>query len=231
MPGGTPAWPRPTVDAMSEIRTYHPRRGRVTPTQAEALRTLLPRYAVPEGRLDTATLFGGRPVVVEIGFGLGHATVEMAQADPGTGIVAADVHTPGVGRLLNEIEQHGLDNVRVLHGDAVELLRERVDEGALAGVRAFFPDPWPKARHHKRRLVRPDLVALIASRLAPGGALHVATDWEPYAESMLEVLGAEPLLRNAYDGWAPRLERPLTKFERQGVEKGHEVRDLVFVRR
>ncbi|MFN8159193.1 MAG: tRNA (guanosine(46)-N7)-methyltransferase TrmB [Candidatus Nanopelagicales bacterium] len=216
---------------MSEIRTYHPRRGRVTPTQAEALRTLLPRYAVPEGRLDTATLFGGRPVVVEIGFGLGHATVEMAQADPGTGIVAADVHTPGVGRLLNEIEQHGLDNVRVLHGDAVELLRERVDEGALAGVRAFFPDPWPKARHHKRRLVRPDLVALIASRLAPGGALHVATDWEPYAESMLEVLGAEPLLRNAYDGWAPRLERPLTKFERQGVEKGHEVRDLVFVRR
>ena len=216
---------------MSEIRTYHPRRGRVTPTQAEALRTLLPRYAVPEGRLDTATLFGGRPVVLEIGFGLGHATVEMALADPGTGIVAADVHTPGVGRLLNEIEQHGLDNVRVLHGDAVELLRERVDEGALAGVRAFFPDPWPKARHHKRRLVRPDLVALIASRLAPGGALHVATDWEPYAESMLEVLGAEPLLRNAYDGWAPRLERPLTKFERQGVEKGHEVRDLVFVRR
>ena len=216
---------------MSEIRTYHPRRGRVTPTQAEALRTLMPRYAVPEGPLDVQPLFGGRPVVLEIGFGLGHATVEMAQADPGTGIVAADVHTPGVGRLLHEIEALGLDNVRVVHGDAVELLRERVDAGSLAGVRAFFPDPWPKARHHKRRLVRPDLVALIASRLRRGGALHVATDWEPYAESMLEVLDAEPTLRNAYERWAPRLERPLTKFERTGLEKGHQVRDLVYVRR
>jgi tRNA (guanine-N7-)-methyltransferase len=216
---------------MPEIRTFHPRRGRVTTTQAEALRTLLPRYAVPEGRLDTATLFDGRPVVLEIGFGLGHATVEMAQADPGTGIVAADVHTPGVGRLLHEIETLALDNVRVLHGDAVELLRERVDDGSLVGIRAFFPDPWPKARHHKRRLVRRDLVALMASRLQPGGALHTATDWEPYAESMLEVMSAEPLLRNAYDGWAPRLERPLTKFERTGLEKGHEVRDLVFARR
>lgn len=215
---------------MSEIRTFHPRRGRVTTTQTEALRTLLPRYAVPEGRLDASTLFGGRPVVLEIGFGLGHATVEMAQADPGTGIIAADVHTPGVGRLLGEIEAHGLDNVRVLHGDAVELLRERVDDGALAGVRAFFPDPWPKARHHKRRLVRPDLVSLIASRLRTDGVLHVATDWEPYAEAMLEVLDAEPLLRNAYERWAPRLERPLTKFERAGLEKGHEVRDLVYER-
>jgi tRNA (guanine-N7-)-methyltransferase len=216
---------------MSDIRTFHPRRGRVTTTQAEALRTLLPRYAVPEGRLDVATLFGGRPVVLEIGFGLGHATVEMAQADPGTGIVAADVHTPGVGRLLHEIDAHGLDNVRVLHGDAVELLRDRIDDATLAGVRAFFPDPWPKARHHKRRLVRPDLVSLIASRLRVDGVLHVATDWEPYAESMLEVLDAEPLLHNAYERWAPRLERPLTKFERTGLEKGHEVRDLVFVRR
>ncbi|HET7901691.1 MAG TPA: tRNA (guanosine(46)-N7)-methyltransferase TrmB [Candidatus Nanopelagicales bacterium] len=216
---------------MPDIRTFHPRRGRVTTTQAAALRTLLPRYAVPEGRLDTASLFDGRPVVLEIGFGLGHATVEMAQADPATGIVAADVHTPGVGRLLHEIETLGLDNVRVLHGDAVELLRERVDDGALAGIRAFFPDPWPKARHHKRRLVRPDLVHLMASRLQAGAALHVATDWAPYAESMLEVLSAEPLLRNAYDDWAPRLERPLTKFERTGLEKGHEVRDLVFVRR
>ena len=215
---------------MSEIRTFHPRRGRVTTTQAEALRTLLPRYAVPAGRVDAATLFGGRPVVLEIGFGLGHATVEMARADPATGIIAADVHTPGVGRLLGEIEALGLDNVRVLHGDAVELLRERVDDGALAGVRAFFPDPWPKARHHKRRLVRPDLVSLIASRLRTDGILHVATDWEPYAEAMLEVLDAEPLLRNAYERWAPRLERPLTKFERTGLEKGHEVRDLVYER-
>ena len=136
-----------------------------------------------------------------------------------------------MGRLLLEIEAHGLDNVRLVHGDAVELLRERATDSSLAGVRAFFPDPWPKARHHKRRLVRPDLVALMAARLAPGGELHVATDWEPYAEQTLEVLEAEPALRNVYAPWAPRLERPLTKFERSGREKGHEVRDLVFRRR
>ena len=215
---------------MSDIRTFHPRRGRLSDAQAEALRSLLPRYGVPDGPLGTATLFDGRPVVIEIGFGLGHATVEMAQTDPGTGIVAVDVHTPGVGRLLLEVEAHGLDNVRVVHGDAVELLRERVVEGSLAGVRAFFPDPWPKARHHKRRLVRPDLVDLMTARLAPGGALHGATDWEPYAGQVLEVLDAQPGLRNAYSPWAPRLERPLTKFERTGLEKGHEVRDLVYVR-
>ncbi len=177
------------------------------------------------------TLFAGRPVVLEIGFGLGHATVEMARAEPGTGIVAVDVHTPGVARLLLEVEQHGLDNVRVVHDDAVELLRERVAESSLAAIRIFFPDPWPKARHHKRRIVRPDLVRLMASRLRPGGVMHCATDWAPYAEVMLEVLTAEPLLRNAYDGPAPRLERPLTKFERAGIERGHEVTDLVFVRR
>jgi tRNA (guanine-N7-)-methyltransferase len=186
---------------------------------------------VPAGRLDVATLFGGRPVVLEIGFGLGDATVEMARADPATGIVAVDVHTPGVARLLLAVAEHRLDNVRVVHDDAVELLRQRVDESSLAAIRVFFPDPWPKARHHKRRIVRPDLVRLMASRLRPGGVIHVATDWAPYAEVMLEVLGAEPLLRNAYDGLAPRLERPMTKFERAGLEQGHEVADLVFVRR
>lgn len=211
------------------IRTFHPRRGRMSDAQKHAIATLLPRYGLPPGPLDVAA-FGGRPVVLEIGFGLGHATVEMAQADPGTVIVGVDVHTPGVARLLIEVERLGLDNVRVVLDDAVELLRDRVPEGSLDGVRVFFPDPWPKARHHKRRLVRPDLVRLIASRLAVGAPLHCATDWEPYAEQMLEVLDAEPLLHNEYDGWAPRLERPLTKFERQGVEKGHEVRDLVHVR-
>lgn len=219
------------VGTVPDIRTFHPRRGRMSDAQRAAMDTLLPRYGVPEGPLDVATLFGGRPVVLEIGFGLGHATVELARADPSTGIVAVDVHTPGVARLLRELEEHGLDNVRVVHGDAVELLRERVAESSLAAIRLFFPDPWPKARHHKRRIVRPDLVRLMASRLQPGGVLHCATDWAPYADVMLEVLTAEPALRNAYAGWAPRLERPMTKFERSGIEQGHAVADLVFVRR
>jgi tRNA (guanine-N7-)-methyltransferase len=210
---------------MSDIRTYHPRRGRLTSAQLETLDRLLPVY----GRgTDPWTLTGD--VVVEIGFGLGHATVEMARAEPDTTLVAVDVHTPGVARLLAALDREGLDHVRVVHGDAVALLRDQVPEGSLAGIRAFFPDPWPKARHHKRRLVRPDLVRLMASRLRTGATLHLATDWEPYAEEMLVVLAAEPMLVNAYPGWAPRLERPSTKFERQGLERGHVVRDLVHVR-
>ncbi len=196
-----------------------------------ALARLQHQFGLPDGPVDTASLFGGRPVALEIGFGLGHATIEMAQADPGIGIVAVDVHTPGVARLLREIEALELDNVLVVHGDAVELVRERIPADSLDAVRLFFPDPWPKARHHKRRIVRPDLASLMASRLRPGGVLHAATDWAAYAESMIDVLAAEPLLHNDYDGAAPRLERPMTKFERQGIQKGHEVTDLVFRRR
>jgi len=216
---------------MQDIRTFHPRRGRMSAAQIDAVATLLPRYGVPDGPIDTATLFDGRPVALEIGFGLGHATVEMALDDDETGILAVDVHTPGVGRLLLEIEERGLDNVRVVHDDAVDLMRQRLGEESLDAIRVFFPDPWPKAKHHKRRIVRPDLVSLMASRLRPGGVLHCATDWAPYAESMLEVLRAEPLLLNDYDDYAPRLERPETKFERTGIDKGHDVADLVFTRR
>ena len=216
---------------MQDIRTFHPRRGRMSAAQIDAVATLLPRYGVPEGPIDTATLFGGRPVALEIGFGLGHATVEMALDDDETGILAVDVHTPGVGRLLLEIDERGLDNVRVVHDDAVDLMRGRIAEESLVAIRVFFPDPWPKARHHKRRIVRPDLVSLMASRLRPGGVLHCATDWAPYAEAMLEVLSAEPMLVNEYDDYAPRLERPMTKFEQTGIEKGHDVADLVFTRR
>ncbi len=216
---------------MQDIRTFHPRRGRMSDAKIEALAMLLPRYGVPDGPLDLEALFAGRPVALEIGFGLGHATLEMALDDDTTGILAVDVHTPGVARLLQEVDEHGLDHVRVVHDDAVELLRERIPEASLVAIRIFFPDPWPKARHHKRRIVRPDLVSLMASRLVAGGGLHCATDWTPYAEAMLEVLTCEPLLVNAYDDYAPRLERPMTKFERTGIEKGHEVADLVFVRR
>jgi tRNA (guanine-N7-)-methyltransferase len=215
---------------MQDIRTFHPRRGRMSPTQLDALRRLGPRYDLPAGPLDAATLFDGRPVALEIGFGLGDATVEMAQADPGTGIVAIDVHTPGVARLLLAVEALGLDNVRVVLGDAVELLRERIPESSLSAIRVFFPDPWPKARHHKRRIIRPDLVSLMASRMVAGGELHCATDWAEYAESMREVLSAEPLLGEAPTEDGPRAVRPMTKFERTGLDKGHEVCDLVFVR-
>jgi tRNA (guanine-N7-)-methyltransferase len=199
--------------------------------QVDAVDRLLPRYGPPDGPLDPSSLFGGRPVALEIGFGVGHATLEMAQADPSTGILAVDVHTPGVSRLLTAVDELGLDNVLVVHDDAVDLLRTRISPASLDAIRIFFPDPWPKARHHKRRIVRPDLVALMASRLRRGGVLHTATDWVPYAESMLEVLTTETSLLNAYAGAAPRLDRPMTKFERQGLEAGHVVTDLVFVRR
>ncbi len=215
---------------MQDIRTFHPRRGRMSPTQLDALGRLGPVYDLPEGPLDATTLFDGRPVALEIGFGLGDATVEMAQSDPGTCIVAIDVHTPGVARLLLAVDALGLGNVRVVVGDAVELLRERIPESSLSAIRVFFPDPWPKARHHKRRIIRPDLVSLMASRLVPGGELHCATDWAEYAESMREVLSAEPLLCDADAAGTPRLARPMTKFERTGLDKGHEVSDLVFVR-
>ena len=146
-------------------------------TAVASLARLQPRYALPDGAVDTSSLFAGRPVALEIGFGLGHATLEMAQVDPGTGIIAVDVHTPGVARLLMAVSDLDLDNVRVVHGDAVELLRERIPPDSLDAIRLFFPDPWPKARHHKRRFVRPDLTALMASRLRHGGVLHTATDW------------------------------------------------------
>jgi tRNA (guanine-N7-)-methyltransferase len=141
------------------------------------------------------------------------------------------VHAPGVGALLRRIGEHGLTNVRIVRHDAVEVLRHMFAEDSLAGVHLYFPDPWPKKRHHKRRLIQPPFVALLASRLAPGGYLHAATDWEPYAQQMLEVLAAEPLLRNTADGFAPRPEgRPLTKFEQRGLKLGHGVRDLLFRR-
>ena len=223
------------------IRTFHPRRGRVTGAQADAIDRLWPRWGLDiDGRpLDLGDLFGDRglPVVLEIGFGMGEATARMAADDPGTGVLAVDVHTPGQGNLLALAERAGLSNVRVANGDAVILLRDMLPPESLAGLRVFFPDPWPKARHHKRRLIQPEFVRLAVSRLVPGAVVHCATDWEPYAEQMLEVLSAEPRLRNLHDGYAPRPAvegpggRPTTKFERQGLAKGHVVHDLRFVRR
>ncbi len=221
------------------IRSFQPRRSRVTAAQREALLRLWPRWGLEidgRARLDLAALFDGLPAVLEIGFGMGEATADMAAADPGTGILAADVHTPGQGNLLRLAERAGLTNVRVANGDAVILLREMLPPASLAGVRVFFPDPWPKKRHHKRRLIQPEFVELAATRMAPGAILHCATDWEPYAEWMRQVLDASPSFTNAApggpDGFAPRpRQRPLTRFERQGLGKGHRVRDLLYRRR
>ncbi|WP_432494855.1 tRNA (guanosine(46)-N7)-methyltransferase TrmB [Kineococcus gypseus] len=217
-------------DAAREApRSYKLRRGRMSTARLEALREHPASRAVPggDGPLDLPALFGeGVPVVLEIGFGTGGSTLEMAQADPGTGVLAVDVHTPGVAALLVGLHERGLGNVRVLEGDGRLLLRERVPPGALAGVRVYFPDPWPKPRHHKRRLVDAAFAALVADRLAPGGLLHVATDWEPYAQQVAAVLAAEPGLE-LQEGRERPPWRPLTRFEERGLRRGHAVTDLL----
>jgi tRNA (guanine-N7-)-methyltransferase len=227
----------PAADALRErhIRSFVMRRGHLSDAQRDAHGSLLPQYGVPEGTgpIDAERLFGrSAPLVLEIGFGMGHTTAEIARLRPDTDFLGVEVYTPGVGSLLRALQSQGLTNVRVIQHDAVEVLRDRIAPASLAGVHVYFPDPWPKKRHHKRRLIQPAFVAALAGRLAPGGYLHCATDWEPYAEQMLEVLSGEPLLRNTADGWAPRPAwRPLTKFEQRGLRLGHGVRDLMFVRR
>src|SRR5689334_7142978 len=193
----------------------------------DALDRLWSRYGVAVADrsapvLDPVGLFGRRaPLVLEIGSGMGEATVHMAAADPDRDYLAVDVHTPGVANLLAVVAERSLPNVRVAHGDALSLVRYQLAPHSLDAVHAFFPDPWPKARHHKRRLVQSRHVALLRSRLVPGGVLHCATDWADYAEAMLATLGADPELVNAFDGYAPRpVHRPVTKFERRGVEAG-----------
>jgi tRNA (guanine-N7-)-methyltransferase len=241
--GGPAAHPHPEAHSERRIRTFHPRRGRVTTGQAAALERHWAEWGVDidGGALDLPALYSGAglapdgPVVLEIGFGMGDATARMAADDPETGILAADVHTPGQGNLIALAERDGLSNIRVANGDAIILLRDMLTPGSLAGLRVYFPDPWPKARHHKRRMIQPEFVALAVSRLRPGATVHCATDWEPYAEQMLEVLTADPDLTNAYatpSGYAePRPAfRPMTKFEQQGLAKGHVVHDLVFTR-
>ena len=214
---------------MRAVRTFHPRRGRLSGRHLDALARLMPRYGVAgDGPLDSTILFGqDLPLVVEIGSGMGEATVEMAAADPGRGYLAVDIHTPGVANLLAMIEDRGLTNVRVSMGDALGLLRERIPAGTLDAIHAFFPDPWPKARHHKRRLFQPAHVALLASRLRAGATLWCATDWAEYAAVMAETMDADPLLIRRLR----RFARPVTKFEKRGRDAGRAIVDLVYVRR
>lgn len=209
------------------VRTYKPRRGRVTPRQRTAIDIADGRLITPEQVTSTIEQWSG-PVVLEIGFGTGTATVLMAEADPTTLVIGIDVHTPGVGDLLHASRTRGLDNIRVLEADAIAVLRERIAPERLTGVRSYFPDPWPKARHHKRRLVTDEHAALIASRVVEGGAWDLATDWEEYAAQMRSVLDAS---EHWSGGPVPRPEqRPVTHFERRAIRDGRPIVDLHYER-
>jgi len=216
------------------IRSFVLRQGRMSEAQHRYLAEMMPNVGIPyrPELLDLAAPFGRTaPTVVEIGFGMGVATAAIASARPGDNFIGIEVHAPGVGSLCKLIAEGGPANLRVIQHDAVEVLRDMVPAASLAGVHVYFPDPWPKKRHHKRRIIQPDFVALLADKLAPRGYVHCATDWEDYAYWMMEVLEAEPLLANSAVGFAPRPEwRPLTKFEDRGLRLGHGVWDLVFCR-
>ena len=214
------------------IRSFVLRQGRVSNAQRQALEKLMPEYGISLGTeaLDLEQIFGrSAPVFLEIGFGMGETTAAIAKTHPQNDYLGVEVHTPGVGSLLKQIKELGLTNIRILQHDVVELLQQGLPPECLAGVHIFFPDPWPKARHHKRRLLQAEFVALLCRHLKPGGYVHAATDWQDYAEQILEAFTAEPKLANTAVDYAPRpLYRPLTKFEQRGLRLGHGVWDLVF---
>ena len=206
------------------IRSYVLRQGRTTPAQKRALEELYPKYGLSFSGVQISS---ARKLVLEIGSGMGETTLEIARAHPETDFVAVEVHGPGVGSLLNAIEREQLTNLRVIRHDALDVLEHMVGDGTLAAIHLFFPDPWPKKRHHKRRMVQPAFAALAARKLAPGGILHAATDWPDYADYMQEVFSKEPLLEPAAAGFAAR---PVTKFESRGQRLGHPIRELLFRR-
>ena len=233
-PHGAPAG----VAYPKTIKSFVRRAGRTTTGQAKAFEDLGPRFILPYSPqpLDANAAFGrSAPLILEIGFGMGEATAHIARVRPDDNFLCCEVHEPGVGALLKRLGEQGQTNIRILQHDAVEVIDHMLAPGSLDGVHIFFPDPWHKKKHNKRRLIQPALVAKLAARLKPGGYLHCATDWQPYAEQMLEVLSAEPLLANSTDsasGYAPQPDyRPLTKFENRGLRLGHGVWDLVFLRR
>ena len=216
------------------IRSYVLRQGRMSDAQKRAYEESMQHWGISyePAILDFEKAFARKaPVILEIGFGMGHTTAEIAAAHPQNNYLGVEVHTPGVGSLLKEIQLRGLSNVRIIQHDAVEVLTHMIGDDSLSGIHIYFPDPWPKKRHHKRRLIQPELTRLLARKLAPGGYLHSATDWEDYAMQMLEVLSAEPLLKNTSDGFSTCPEwRPVTKFEQRGLKLGHGVWDVLFSR-
>jgi len=216
------------------IRSFVLRQGHLSTAQRRAVDTLLPRYGIPYAArpLDLDQAFGrSAPKILEIGFGMGDSTATIAAAHPEIDYLTLEVHTPGVGNLLKLIDGQSIGNIRIIQHDAVEVLRDMITDASLDGVHIFFPDPWHKARHHKRRLIQSPFIAQLALKLKPGGYIHAATDWQEYAEQILNVFSSEPLLENTAADYAPRPEyRPLTKFEQRGLRLGHGVWDLVFRR-
>jgi tRNA (guanine-N7-)-methyltransferase len=216
------------------IRSFVLRQGRISHAQQRAYDELLPRYAIPyvEAALNLDEAFDrSAPKILEIGFGMGESTARIAQHHPENDYLAIEVHTPGVGSLLKQIGELNLTNLRIMQHDAVEVVKNMLAPGSLDGIHIFFPDPWHKKRHHKRRLIQTEFIALLTERLKPGGYLHAATDWQEYAEHILAVLSAEPKLSNTVPDYAPRPDyRPLTKFEQRGLRLGHGVWDIVFRR-
>jgi tRNA (guanine-N7-)-methyltransferase len=216
------------------VRSYVLRQGRMSPAQQRALDVLLPRLGIAyaPAPLNIVAAFGrSAPVILEIGFGMGETTAAIAAAHPERNFLGLEVHGPGVGALLNRVDAAGLTNVRVIQHDAVDVVAHMIPAASLAGIHIYFPDPWPKKRHHKRRLLQPGFVHALAQRLAPDGYLHAATDWDDYAQEILATLSSEPLLANTVLEFAPRPAwRPLTKFEARGLQLGHGVHDLVFRR-
>jgi tRNA (guanine-N7-)-methyltransferase len=224
-----------SVGRAAHIRSFVLRQGRVSSAQLRYHAEMMGKVGVPYAaeRVSLDHIFGrSAPKILEIGFGMGETSAAIAAEHPENDYLGIEVHTPGVGGLCKLIAETGLSNLRIVQHDAVEVLHEMIAPNTLAGAHIFFPDPWPKKRHHKRRLIQPPLIALLASRLKAGGYLHCATDWEEYALQILEVLSAEPLLENTAQGFAPRPDyRPLTKFEQRGLRLGHGVWDLVFRRK
>ncbi len=224
-----------TAGRAGHIRSFVLRQGRVSNAQQRYYDEMVPKIGVPcvPALVDLDAVFGrSAPKIFEIGCGMGETSYAIAAANPQNDYLGLEVHTPGVGSLCKLVAEGGISNQRICQHDAVEVLRDMIAPETLSGVHIFFPDPWPKARHHKRRLIQPPLVATLVSKLKPGGYIHCATDWENYAEQMLEVLSAEAGLQNTAEGYAPRPDyRPLTKFEQRGIRLGHGVWDLVFRKR
>ena len=237
-PNAAPASAPSDVSHPRSIRSFVRRTGRTTAAQAKAFEDVGPQYLLPYGPslVDFAAIFSRRaPTILEIGFGMGEATAHIAAVMPEKNFLCCEVHTPGVGALLKRIDEQVLTNIRILQHDAVEVIDHMLALESLDGVHIFFPDPWHKKKHNKRRLIQAPLIAKLAARLKPGGYLHCATDWQPYAEQILEVLSAEVLLKNTADlsntGYAAKPDyRPLTKFENRGIKLGHGVWDVVFTR-
>jgi tRNA (guanine-N7-)-methyltransferase len=226
----------PPVPFPRPVRSFVLRAGRMGSGQSRALADLGPRFLIPFERdhpLDLARVFGREaPRILEIGFGMGETTATIAAGNPDRDYLGIEVHTPGVGALLKRIGEVGLENVRIIQHDAVDVLEHMLPDACLDGAHIFFPDPWPKKKHHKRRLVQGDFIRLLTRKLKPDAYLHLATDWEDYAQRMLDVLRAEPWLINTCDDFAHRpAYRPLTKFERRGLKLGHGVWDLLFRKR